>query len=206
MGGPVTDGSSVWALSLADFRDATAADGPTPGCGAAAAVVSDIGLALVLKGLRISEAHGSEPARRELVAAVESLIGRPGAFADADIAAFQSYLHARHDEHPSTDPQAASRQACAVPLATARSSLQALQLANQAWPRVIAVVQSDVQAGALMIHAGLCAALVNVQANLGSIDDPASREQVARWHRQLRTQADDHLQCLSARVGQSLVD
>lgn len=199
----VTDGDSVWALSLAEFRDATAADRPTPGCGAAAAVASDIGLALVLKGLRISEARSSEPARRRLLQVAESLIGRPGAFADADIRAFQEYLQASHHQTAAADLQAASRQVCAVPLATARSCLKALELANEAWPLVAAVVRSDIQAGALLIHAGLRAALINVEADLGSIEDNQSREQVAQLHRRLRSEADGLLQRLTGMAEQS---
>ena len=191
-------GDSVWRLSLADFRNATAADRPTPGSGAAAAVVSDIGLALVLKWLRISEARGSEPARRRLLQTAESLIGRPGAFADADIRAFQAYLHASRDD--TADLQTASRQACAVPLATAHSCLEALDLANEAWPRVAAVVRSDVQAGALLIHAGLSAALINVDADMASLDDTAAREQAGRARERLQTDADKVLQQLLDRV------
>lgn len=194
MDSPANDGASVWRLSLADFRDATAADRPTPGCGAAAAVVSDIGLALVLKGLRISEARGSESARRRLLKTAEGLIGRPGAFADADIRAFQNYLHASRDD--TADLQTASRQACAVPLATAHSCLEALELANDAWPQVAVVVRSDVQAGALLIHAGLSAALINVDADMASLDDAAAREQAGRSRERLQSDADKVLRQL----------
>lgn len=194
MDSPADDGASVWRLSLADFRDATAADRPTPGCGAAAAVVSDIGLALVLKGLRISESHGSDPARRRLLHRAESLIGRPGAFADADIRAFQNYLQARRDD--AGDLQTASRQACAVPLATAHSCLEALELANEAWPLVAALVRSDVQAGALLIHAGLSAALINVDADMASLEDAAAREQAGRSREHLQADADKVVQQL----------
>lgn len=197
-------GDSVWRLSLADFRDATAADRPTPGCGAAAAVVSDIGLALALKGLRVSESRGSESARRRLLKTAEGLIGRPGAFADADIRAFQNYLHASRDD--TADLQTASRQACAVPLATAHSCLEALELANEAWPLVAAVVRSDVQAGALLIHAGLSAALINVDADMASLDDASAREQAGRSRERLQNDADKVLQQLLDLAGAAASD
>ncbi len=197
-------GDSVWRLSLADFREATAADRPTPGCGAAAAVVSDIGLALVLKGLRISEARGSEPARRRLLQTAEALIGRPGAFADADIRAFQAYLHASRDD--TANLQTASRQACAVPLATAHSCLEALELASEAWPLVAIVVRSDVQAGALLIHAGLSAALINVDADMASLEDAAAREQAGRSRERLQWSADMVLQQLLDQAGADASD
>lgn len=185
----MNDSASVWTQRLAEFRAATAARQPTPGCGAAAAVTADIGVALVLKGLRISEAHGSDPVRHELLQAAEALLGRPGAFADDDMQAFDDYLSAaRHSEVE--DKQAAARQACAVPLALAHCCLEALELAVDAWPRTDPIVQSDVQAGAVLIHAGLSAALINVDADMASLDDAAAQDQVGRTRRRLQSEGD----------------
>ncbi|WP_417779357.1 cyclodeaminase/cyclohydrolase family protein [Stutzerimonas xanthomarina] len=185
----MSDSASVWTQRLAEFRAATAARQPTPGCGAAAAVTADIGLALVLKGLRISEAHGSDPVRHELLQAAEALLGRPGAFGDDDMQAFDDYLSAaRHGEVE--DKQAAARQACAVPLALAHCCLEALELAVDAWPRTDPIVQSDVQAGAVLIHAGLSAALINVDADMASLDDAAAQDQVGRTRRRLQSEGD----------------
>lgn len=185
----MSDSASVWTQRLAEFRAATAARQPTPGCGAAAAVTADIGVALVLKGLRISEVHGSDPVRHELLQAAEALLGRPGAFADDDMQAFDDYLSAaRHGEVE--DKQAAARQACAVPLALAHCCLEALELAVDAWPRTDPIVQSDVQAGAVLIHAGLSAALINVDADMASLDDAAAQDQVGRTRRRLQSEGD----------------
>ena len=191
----MSDEASVWTQRLADFRAATAANQPTPGCGAAAAVTADIGLALVLKGLRISEAHGSDPTRRALLQAAEALLGRPGAFADDDVRAFEDYLNAARNGEPE-QKQAASRQACAVPLALAHCCLEALELAVDAWPCTDPNVQSDAQAGAVLIHAGLSAALINVDADMASIEDAASRDQVAQTRTRLQAEGDDLLQRL----------
>lgn len=185
----MSDSASVWTQRLAEFRAATAARQPTPGCGAAAAVTADIGVALVLKGLRISEAHGSDPVRHELLQAAEALLGRPGAFADDDMQAFDDYLSAaRHSEVE--DKQAAARQACAVPLALAHCCLEALELAVDAWPRTDPIVQSDVQAGAVLIHAGLSAALINVDADMTSLEDPSAQDQAGRTRRRLQSEGD----------------
>jgi len=185
----MSDSASVWMQRLAEFRAATAARQPTPGCGAAAAVTADIGLALVLKGLRISEAHGSDPVRHELLQAAEALLGRPGAFADDDMQAFDDYLSAaRHGEVE--NKQAAARQACAVPLALAHCCLEALELAVDAWPRTDPIVQSDVHAGAVLIHAGLSAALINVDADMTSLEDPSAQDQAGRTRRRLQSEGD----------------
>ena len=195
----MSDEASLWTQRLADFRAATAANQPTPGCGAAAAVTADIGLALVVKGLRISEAHGSDPTRRALLQAAEALLGRPGAFADDDVRAFGDYLNAAREGEPE-QKQAASRQACAVPLALAHCCLEALELAVDAWPCTNSNVQSDAQAGTVLIHAGLSAALINVDADMASLED-ASRDQVAQTRTRLQSEGDDLLQRL---LGQAL--
>lgn len=187
----------IWALSLADFREATASRQPTPGCGPAAAVVADIGLALVLKALRISEARRSKAQRARLVEDAQALLGRPGAFADEDVQAFRDFLAANRDGHPS-ERQAASRQACAVPLATAHACLQALGMAVEALPLVAKAVRSDVQAGALLIHAGLGAALINVDADLPAIPDEAERAQLGQTRQRLQEEADQRLKTLQA--------
>lgn len=192
--------TSVWLQPLADFRAATAARQPTPGCGAAAAVTADIGLALVVKGLRISEAHGSDPARLELLQAAEALLGRPGAFADDDMQAFGDYLSAAREGEPKRK-QAAARQACAVPLALAHCCLEALELAVAAWPCTATNVRSDVQAGAMLIHAGLNAALINVDADMPSLDDEQAREKVGQTRQRLQAEGDALFKRLLDQVG-----
>ncbi|XKY13031.1 cyclodeaminase/cyclohydrolase family protein [Stutzerimonas stutzeri] len=196
------DHAGVWAQRLADFRAATAASQPTPGCGAAAAVTADIGLALVLKGLRISEAHGSDPTRRQLLQTAEALSGRPGAFADDDVKAFGDYLSAAREGEPE-QKQAASRQACAVPLALAHCCLEALELAVDAWPCTDPNVQSDTRAGAVLIHAGLSAALINVDADMGGLEDAANRDQAARMRTRLQAEGDDLVRRLVDRAQSS---
>jgi len=191
----MSEGHNVWKQPLADFRTATAAGKPTPGCGAAAAVTADIGLALVVKGLRISESHGSAPSRLQLLRAAETLLGRPGAFADDDMRAFSDYLSAARDGEIE-DKQAAARQACAVPLALAHCCLEALGVAVDAWPCAAANVRSDIRAGAVLIHAGLSAALINVDADMPSLDDGAAREQTGHIRQRLQSEGDALLQRL----------
>jgi formiminotetrahydrofolate cyclodeaminase len=191
---------SVWAQSLVDFRAATAAGKPTPGCGAAAAVTADIGLALVVKGLRISESHGSDAARLKLLQAAEALLGRPGGFADDDVQAFSDYLSAAQNGDLK-DEQAAARQACAVPLALAHCCLEALKLAVSAWPCAAANVQSDIQAGAVLIHTGLSVALINVDADMASLDDAAAREQAAQARQRLQLEGNGRLRRLHDLAG-----
>lgn len=195
----MSDDASVWTQRLDAFRAATAGRQPTPGCGAAAAVTADVGLALVVKGLRISEAHSSEPHRHELLQAAEALLGRAGVFADHDMQAFNDYLSAAR-EGQSERKQAAARQACAVPLALAHCCIEALELAVAAWPCTAANVQSDIQAGAILINAGLSAALINVDADMVSLEDSSAREQASITRQRLQGESDDLLRKLLDQV------
>ena len=186
---------NVWSQTLADFRTATAGNEPTPGCGAAAAVTADIGLALVVKGLGISETHSSDPVRQALLGSAQALLGRPGAFADDDMQAFNDYLSAARDGQPERK-QSASRQACAVPLALAHCCLEALNISVSAWPLTAKNVRSDVQAGGMLIHAGLSAALVNVDADMPSLNDASAREQAGVTRQRLQVEGDELLRQL----------
>ena len=85
-----------------------------------------------------------------------------------------------------------------VPLALAHCCLEALELTVAAWPCTDAIVQSDVQAGAVLIHAGLSAALINVDADMTSLDAADAREQAGRTRQRLQTEGDALLQRLLA--------
>ncbi len=191
--------TSVWTLSLERFRQDTAANRPTPGCGAVAAVSASLGLALVLKALRISQARQEDPRRQRLIEPVETLLERLGSFADDDMQAFSRYLQAARQPDDASDDdalQAAARQACAVPLATAHACLEALGLSVSALPLAIEVVRADIQAGALLIHSALSAALLNVDADLPCLSEQDSREQARAMRQRLQTDADTTLQRL----------
>lgn len=182
------DGEQLWDMTLAQFREACA-ERALPGCGAVAAVVADFGLALVIKALRVSEEREPHAARGELLRSAQALFRRPGAFADDDVAAFQSYLNAEGDE----DRQAAARQACAVPLATARACNEALAIAEAAWPEVVESLRCDVQAGAFLIGAAVDSVLLNVAADLKALEDPNTRDELLEMREKLQSEAHAHL-------------
>ncbi|MCQ4005071.1 cyclodeaminase/cyclohydrolase family protein, partial [Klebsiella pneumoniae] len=118
-------GLGLWQLSLAQFRHSVA-ERALPGCGAVTAVTADLAVALIVKALRVSAAHDDASCNALLVDA-RSLLGRPGAFADDDVAVFSEYLKEDEGRAPEL-----SRQACAVPLATAHACVEALGIAERA--------------------------------------------------------------------------
>ncbi|GAB2788410.1 hypothetical protein GCM10027040_13290 [Halomonas shantousis] len=189
--------SSVWSMPLAEFRDAIVSRA-APGCGAAAAAAADVGLALVMKGLRISQTRQHDARRTVLAEQAQALLHTLGRHADQDMAAFEDYLNATQLPRDSRAQQQERDRAVAeaavrinaIPLATAETCLEALTLATEALPLTVASLRSDVVAGGFLLHAGLSAVLLNVDANLASLDDDARRERAHRERQALQQEAD----------------
>ena len=74
--------------------------------------------------------------------------------------------------------QAALRAAAAVPLDTAHLCTAVLELAELAAPLLNASVISDVMVGALLAHAALESAALNVEVNLAAMTDATAAEQL----------------------------
>ena len=192
--------TSIWDMTLGGFRDAVESRS-TPGCGAAAAVSAGIGLALVLKGLRITDGKQRDAERGELIARGEAQLAALGRYADEDVEAFNAYLSAVKRSQASDAErqareraiQAAVERANQVPLATAHSCLEALKLSVEALTKTADNLRSDTLAGGLMLHAALSSVLINVDANLAGLRDAAEREALAAERHALQRNADRQL-------------
>ncbi|PKL96528.1 MAG: methenyltetrahydrofolate cyclohydrolase [Gammaproteobacteria bacterium HGW-Gammaproteobacteria-9] len=181
-------GQGLWQLSLAQFRHAVA-ERALPGCGAVTAVSADLAVALIIKALRVSAAHGGASCEA-LLAEARSLLGRPGAFADDDVAVFSEFL--KSDARLAPD---LSRQACAVPLATAHACVEALGIAERALPMVEPSLRCDVEAAVLLLSACVDAVLLNVEADMDELDAQARADVLSARDRlrQQSTQLRDRL-------------
>ena len=184
-------GQGLWQLSLAQFRQSVA-ERALPGCGAVTAVSADLAVALIIKALRVSAAHGGASCEA-LLAEARSLLGRPGAFADDDVAVFSEFL--KSDERLAPD---LSRQACAVPLATAHACVEALGIAERALPMVEPSLRCDVEAAVLLLSACVDAVLLNVEADMDELDAQA-RADVLSARDRLREQSNQLRDRLSTR-------
>jgi len=182
-------GQGLWQLPLAQFRNAVA-ERALPGCGAVAAVTADLAVALIVKALRVSAAHGGA-ACEALLAEARSLLGRPGAFADDDVTVFSDFL--KGDQAPEL-----SRQACAVPLATAHACIEALGMAERALPMVEPSLRCDIEAAVLLLSACADAVLLNVEADMYELDVQA-RADVQSACERLRQQSTQLRDRLNAR-------
>nr|WP_299244898.1 cyclodeaminase/cyclohydrolase family protein [uncultured Halomonas sp.] len=192
--------SQVWSMSLESFRDATITQA-TPGCGAVAAVTATNGLALILKGLRISESKHPDAKRAELIDEGEALLKRLSEHADEDIQAFEAYQHALKQAHDEKDDQAglneASQRINRVPLAMAETCCETLKVAVSSLALTDTNLKSDAVAGGVLLHAGLSAVLLTVDANLASIHDETRRTQMRRSRDALQKEADEKIHRLN---------
>lgn len=184
----MSETTGLWEHSLRQYLTRTASTEPTPGSGPAAALTIATGLALVIKALRVS---GCQVAP---LGESESLLTRLARFADEDAEAFGDYLQTRRDEHRApAELESASRRSCAIPLAIGHAGLEALGLALAAWPQTRQALLADVHAGGLLIHAGLSAALLGVDADLPALDEAEERKRASQARVRLQEEADQRL-------------
>ncbi len=86
--------------------------------------------------------------------------------------------------------QDAYKGAIDVPLNTARKCLEILKLAKELAPKGLESSASDVGVGALMAHAGLKGAILNVRINLPSITDKGYKAELVREVEQLASEGE----------------
>ena len=182
------DSSSTLDLTLGQFLERLGSSDPTPGGGAAAAVVGALGAALIEMTANLTigrprladvqdEAERIERRASELRRRLEKL-------GDADAEAFDqvtaAYKLPRADDAQKATRshaiQSALRVAADVPLESARISAEVIELAEEAAPLLNASVISDVLVGALLAQAALDSAALNVEINLASMTDAATIE------------------------------
>ncbi len=173
------------SMTVERFADEVSGNSPAPGGGSAAALAGSLGAALaaMVANLTVGKA-GYESAWASSSALAERAQGIKAALlaaVDDDTRAFDDVLAAMRLPKASDDDKrarsaaiaAAYEKATAVPLATARSCLAALELAEQAAVTGNRNSASDAGVGALLAKAGLDSAILNVRINLPSVREGA---------------------------------
>jgi len=188
--------STIWAQSLTDFATATASSSPVPGGGSVVMVSATLGISLVAMALQISKAKAEDQAPYDaLLATIADLSTAMQRAADQDIAAFSSYMAALQMPRDSEADKLARKarllevaiESTRTPLAGARLCLEGLKAAELAHGLSTKHLVSDVKAGAHLLVASLSAVLLNVDANLGSLD-PANRDRFGTERTQLEAE------------------
>lgn len=170
-------------LSLASFLDDLASTSPAPGGGSVAALAGSLGAALVsmVGSLTIGKEKFKdvEPEVRALRARSETLRYRLLAYIEDDVAAFNGYSAAARLPKETAEQKAARSasiqkalmNAVDPPMNIARACVDVLDLCLPIAEKGNGQAVSDAGVGALMAEAGLRAAALNVQINLGWIKD-----------------------------------
>jgi len=171
------------SLSLSAFADEVSGDSPAPGGGSVAALAGSLGsaLAAMVGNLTVGKKGYEAVAEALTMMAVDAQATKAALLEaiDEDSEAFNAILQASRLPR-STDEQtrarneamaAAVRQAAAVPLKTAELCCDALEQCLAAIEKGNRNSVTDGAAGALVAHAGLEAAILNVRINLKSISD-----------------------------------
>ncbi len=182
--------------SLGSFLDDLASSSPAPGGGSVAALAGSLGAALVsmVGNLTIGKEKFKdvEPEVQALRAKSETLRYRLLAYIEDDVAAFNGYSAAARLPKETLEQKAARSAAIqkalmnAVnpPMNIAKACVDVLDLCLPIAEKGNVQAVSDAGVGALMAEAGLRAAALNVQINLGWIKDA---EFVARKRTELET-------------------
>jgi glutamate formiminotransferase/formiminotetrahydrofolate cyclodeaminase len=173
------------SMTVERFADEVSSNSPAPGGGSVAALAGSLGAALaaMVANLTVGKA-GYEAAwasSSSLAERAQALKAALLGAVDDDTRAFDGVLAAMRLPK-ATDAEKRARadaiavayeKATAVPLATARLCLQALELAEQAAATGNRNSASDAGVGALLAKAGLDAAVLNVRINLPSVREGA---------------------------------
>jgi glutamate formiminotransferase/formiminotetrahydrofolate cyclodeaminase len=181
-------------------------DSPAPGGGSVAAMAGSLGAALASMVANLTYGKpGFEPVEPQVLAAAEKAQRAKDRLldaVDADTRAFNAYMDAlRLPQGSPAEKQARQaamqdglKQAIAVPLETARLSLEAIEAAE-----VVAVngnpsSVSDAGVGAQMAYAGVQGGALNVLINLGGIEDQAFVDDMKRTCNELDIKARELLE------------
>ena len=198
--------SSILDLTLRAFLERLGSSDPTPGGGAAAAVVGALGAALVEMTANLSIGRPRLADVEERARAIEQraahLRERLSALSDADTAAFEAvssaYRLPRADDAQkgarTQAIQAALGGAADVPLQSARLCRAVIELAEEAAPILNQAVISDVLVGAVLARAGLESAALNVEINQAAMTDGAAVERLSVELGRVRDGADEQVQ------------
>lgn len=195
----------IWDLDLASFVDQVAGGEIAPGAGSASMVSAAMGMALVLKALRVTAVGSQDPELFEpLLRSGENLREELAAHAEADLEVLKAMIAARQlptkteveQSTRETRLDQAREAAIEVPLNAAQSSLEGLNLARQAIHLCDLAAASEVGAGATLLNGALTAALYNVDSTLRSIKDAALCKDYRTSRDHLKKVADERLETI----------
>lgn len=217
LGLPTYDPKALVSMQVHAFADEVSRDTPAPGGGSIAALAGSLGAALASMVANLAQGGPDAEKDAKLIALAERaqvLKDQLMAAVDDDTNAFNAFMDARRLPDGSPDEkvrrqaamQAGLKIAIDVPLATAKASLAALELAGEAARLGKVASITDAAVGAQMAHAGVRGGIWNVIINLKDITDPAYVADMQAQCAGLLEQSTAKLAEITSFIDQKLVD
>jgi formiminotetrahydrofolate cyclodeaminase len=186
---------SVWAGTLAAFREKASGTDPVPASVAISAVTASLALALLAKVLAIA---GMKKDLGALLDSARAESDRLAHIADADIQAFNQYMECKRQGR---DLAAAIRKAIEVPMEGARSAIRGLDLCVSAAGMVEGLTAADVGGAAALLSGAVRAMLLSVDFNVHAMrPDERFSDAIAGERRELEVTAFRRADAVTAAV------
>lgn len=165
--------TSLWHVSLLEFRTRVAAGSATPGGGAVAAVTATLAAALMRMTAAITLRHTKDAKLQAFMAAVEVCEEKLAQYADEDVRAFDRYVAARKNNNadPSSEVQECLLVCAKVPLEAAEQVANLQALATEIAASIPAFLASDLATAMHLLHAARQALLANVEINCSDLEN-----------------------------------
>ena len=171
-------------LSIDKIYQLAGSTAPTPGGGSVTALCGLLGIALILKALRITRRHRPGEALDTAESALESLAAALEADAEDDAIAFDAFIQAvrlpKDDEDQQTERTEQMQHAAAAAAAAALDTLEhanaAIEQAERIHGDVAAAVLADIRAGSRMVHVTIQNAIDNANGNIESAGPETVRD------------------------------
>lgn len=217
LGLPTYDPKALVSMRVHAFADEVSRDTPAPGGGSIAALAGSLGAALASMVANLAQGGPDAEKDARLIALAEraqALKDQLMAAVDDDTNAFNAFMDARRLPDGTPDEkarrqaamQAGLKIAIDVPLATAKASLAALELAGEAARLGKVASITDAAVGAQMAHAGVRGGIWNVVINLKDITDPAYVADMQAQCAALLEQSTAKLAEITGFIDQKLMD
>jgi len=167
--------SSIWSLTLKDFRVRASSAEPTPGGGSVAIVAAVLGCTLISMALEISARKNKADSRlQNAMDQLRVVITKLTDYADADIMLFKKYLAAYRAPNKSRDKLSsrhlhlteAAKSATEILFKAAEDIVSVIRLAPSLIDRTALNVVSDVGAGCAILDGALRALLIGISSNI----------------------------------------
>lgn len=200
------------SLSITDFAARLASDEVPPGGGSTAALYGLMAASLLEMSIIYSEKNPKPAETSEFLIAKQADLARLHIeltiLVDRDALALRGLLAAAGLPENSQEQQKvrkaalqkALKQAAEVPLETARSCLEVMEIGKAIIDSVDNMVVSDLMAGVVAAHAGIAASLLSTAINLGEIEEQTLVSALSGQIYLIRTTGDELKQALETRV------